>query len=261
MISLTLAYSRAPRHVQAASPSAGTKTLVSKWPAQDPLQGATYERHQLSWSSHISWTLWRLVMTCWFWICLFVLFRGWQALASPPCPTSVSHLKLLVLFLLIWAPWEVVLDVPRSWWPANWGVFLQPFCCCRLHTRHSLQPRSDQGAPLLQVSTARAVRKGKAEDHRPFQQLPCRCPWTGSISVQTPALSVLECRALWLCTYISHTGPRKTSKAQHSSIVKSLGYWDQIPKMLLLRTATLRFCEALQLQWCTWFYAKKAPLS
>lgn len=48
MISLILAYSRAPRHVQAASPSAGTKTLVSKWPAQDPLQGTTYERHQLS---------------------------------------------------------------------------------------------------------------------------------------------------------------------------------------------------------------------
>lgn len=53
---------------------------------------------------------------CLFSICLFVLFRDWQALASPPCPTSVSHLNLLiVLFLLIWAPWEVVLDVPRSW--------------------------------------------------------------------------------------------------------------------------------------------------
>lgn len=55
------------------------------------------------------------------------------------------------------------------------------------------------------------------------------CPAdAGGISVQTPALSVLGCRALQLHTYISQTSPSETSKTPHLPVVKSLERWDTL---------------------------------
>lgn len=140
-------------------------------------------------------------MICLFWIFLFVLFRSRQRLASPPCPTSVSHPNVLtVLSLSMWASWEVALDM------LNRGGFLQLFCCC-LPTRHLLQPHSDQRAPQLQVSIAGAFRKGRAET-AVFSN---SClPDAGSISVLTPALWLLACRTP-CCVPISH----KLGQAKH----------------------------------------------
>lgn len=141
-VSLTLTYSLAPRYIQAASPSSWHQDLSPSGQPKIPWKDMEDERHQLSWSSHLSWALWRLVVMCLSWICLFLLFRSWQGLASPSCPTLVSHTNLLtVLVSLFGHPEKLHVDVLRSWWPANWGTFLQSFCCC-LHARHPFQPHT-----------------------------------------------------------------------------------------------------------------------
>lgn len=107
MISIALTYpkdSQTWRGVHRPTPPACPKMLVSRWPALLPHEDAKDVRGHPSKSSYISWPHQRSVKMCLFWMCLFILCRNPQGLASPSCPTSVSHLNLLtVLCLPVWA--------------------------------------------------------------------------------------------------------------------------------------------------------------
>lgn len=98
---------------------AGTEMLISRCPVQTSLQ---WHRGPVNYQLLLmSPLLPQLATLCWFWMCLFAPFRGWQWLISSSCSTSVSHPDLLTLLCLpIWVTWKTAHTcVLGSWWPAN----------------------------------------------------------------------------------------------------------------------------------------------
>lgn len=159
-------------------------------------------------------------------------------------------IQIYSLSLVFWSGHSA--ELLRSWWPANWGGFLQPFCCC-LHARHLLWPCSDQGAPLLWVSMAGVVREGKDEDHCPFNNCPADAHEPVAFLYKLQPSHCWDA-GLYSCIPTFHKLAQAKLLKHHTYLWWKV--WDagtlccsypsfQIPEMLLLRTATLWFCGAL----------------